>query len=96
MMRNVLKNKKGNISDIMIPGILSLILAAAILVFGLIISEKLRDTAETGSTAWTAANDTITGLASFSDFWEIIVLAVVIAVVIGLLISVFSARQPPK
>jgi hypothetical protein len=31
-------------------------------------------------------------MASFSDFWEIIVLAIVISVVIGLLLTVFGGR----
>lgn len=83
--------KKGNI-QMMVPAILALILAAAILTFGLIITEKLRDTATAGSEAFVAANKTVVGLGTFSDFWEIIVLAVVIAVVIGLLLVVFSAK----
>lgn len=88
-------HKKGNIG-MMVPAILSLILAAAILTFGLIITEKLRDTATTGSTAYLAANKTVAGLGTFADFWSIIVLAVVIAVVIGLLLVVFSAKGRAK
>lgn len=88
-------SKKGNI-NMMVPAILALILAAAILTFGLIITEKLRDTATTGSTAYLAANKTVAGLGTFADFWSIIVLAVVIAVVIGLLLVVFSARGRAK
>lgn len=87
--------KKGNI-NMMVPAILALILAAAILTFGLIITEKLRDTATVGSEAYKAANETVVGLGTFADFWEIIVLAVVIAVVIGLLLVVFSARGRAK
>ena len=93
-MRSVLasKNKKGNL-NLMVPAILALVLAAAILTFGLIISEKLRDTATAGGTAYLAANKTVTGLGTFGDFWSIIVLAVVIAVVIGLLLTVLSSRK---
>lgn len=95
-MKSILaKSKKGNIG-MMVPAILALILAAAILTFGLIITEKLRDTATSGSTAWLAANKTVAGLGTFADFWSIIVLAVVIAVVIGLLLVVFSARGRTK
>ena len=92
-MRSVLetKAKKGNLG-ILVPSILSLILAAAILVFGLVITEKLRDTT-TGGDSNLAANKTIEGLGSFADFWEIIVLAVVITIVIGLLLVVFSGRK---
>lgn len=79
-----------------VPAILALTLAAAILTFGLIITEKLRDTATSGSTAWTAANKTVAGLGTFADFWSIIVLAVVIAVVVGLLLLVLSGRARAK
>jgi len=46
-----------------------------------------------GDEACTSANATIIGLATFADFWEIIVLAVVITIVIGLLLVVFGGRQ---
>ena len=36
------------------------------------------------------ANESVAGLATFSDFWEIIVLAIVISIVIGLLLIVFG------
>lgn len=94
-MERLSMKKKGNI-QMMVPAILALILAAAILTFGLIITEKLRDTATAGSEAFTAANKTVVGLGTFADFWSIIVLSVVIAVVIGLLLVVFSARGRAK
>lgn len=43
-----------------------------------------------GGEACIAGNTTIVGLATFADFWEIIVLAVVITIVIGLLLVVFG------
>jgi len=84
-----MENKKGQIQSIA-PAILALVFAAIVLVFGLVIMQSLRDTQTAGTDAYTAANDTIVGLATFSDFWEIIVLAVVISVVIGLLLVVFG------
>lgn len=84
--------RKGNINMI-VPAILALVLAAAILTFGLIITEKLRDTATAGSVAYAAANKTVAGLGTFADFWSIIVLAIVIAVVVGLLLLVLSSRR---
>ena len=83
------KNKKGQLGSLA-PAILGLVFAAIVLVFGLVISQELRDTQEAGSDAYQAANETLVGLASFSDFWTIIVLAVVITIVIGLLIAVFG------
>jgi len=79
------------------PAILSLVFAAIVLVFGLVMLQELRDTdaitggaASNNETAYIAANDTLIGLATFADFWEIIVLAVVITIVIGLLLIVFG------
>jgi hypothetical protein len=47
----------------------------------------------TGGEVWESANKTTSGLGSFADFWEIIVLAIVITVVIGLLLVVFGGRK---
>lgn len=46
-----------------------------------------------GGEAWASSNETLVGLASFADFWEIIVLAIVITVVIGLLLVVFGGSR---
>lgn len=90
-MRSILQQKKGQLQA-MAPAILSLVFAAIVLVFGLVISQELRDTQTAGTEAYTAANATLVGLGSFADFWEIIVLAIVITVVIGLLLVVFGGR----
>lgn len=85
-------DKKGQIGNLA-PAILALVFAAIVLVFGLVISQELRDTQTAGTDAFVAANKTLVGLSSFSDFWEIIVLAVVITIVIGLLLVVFAGRR---
>jgi hypothetical protein len=46
-----------------------------------------------GGAACNTANKTMIGLASFADFWEIIVLAIVITIVIGLLLVVFGGKN---
>lgn len=46
-----------------------------------------------GGDAWDAANNTTAGLGTFGSYWEIIVLAIIISVVIGLLLSVFGGRR---
>ena len=43
-----------------------------------------------GGQACIAGNKTVVGMGTFADFWQIIVLAVVISVVIGLLLIVFG------
>lgn len=89
-MKSILKqSKKGQIQTLA-PAILSLVFAGIVLVFGLVISQELRDTQTAGTDAYIAANATLVGLASFGDFWEIIVLAIVITIVIGLLLVVFG------
>jgi len=45
-----------------------------------------------GDETCVAGNSTIVGLGTFADFWEIIVLAIVITVVIGLLLVVFGRQ----
>ena len=90
-MRQIL-DKKGQVGNLA-PAILSLVFAAVVLTFGLVISQSLRDTQTAGTEAYNASNKTLVGLGSFADFWEIIVLAIVITVVIGLLLVVFGGRK---
>lgn len=84
-------NKKGNVGTLPVA-ILSLVLAGVILVLGLVISQELRDTQTAGTDAYVSANETLVGLGTFSDFWEIIVLAIVIGVVIAILLAVMGRR----
>jgi len=46
-----------------------------------------------GGEAWTGSNNTLTGLGTFADFWEIIILAIITTLVIGLLLGVFGGRK---
>lgn len=92
-MRNILeKNKKGQLSALPMA-IVALILAGVILVLGLVIMQELRDTQVVGTDAFTAGNATLAGVATFADFFTIIVLAVVITIVIGLLLSLFGGGR---
>lgn len=43
-----------------------------------------------GDEAYTQTNTSITGLATFGDFWEIIVIAIVLSVVMGLILFAFA------
>lgn len=91
MKLGLMRSKKGQVGNLA-PAILSLVFAGIVLVFGLVMSQELRDTQAAGTEAYTAANLTVHGLGTFADFWEIIVLAIVITVVIGLLLVVFGGR----
>jgi len=84
--------KKGNLGMV-VPAILTLTLAAIILVFGLIMLDDLWDETTADTEAYTAANLTIVGIGDFADYVDLMVLAVVIAVVISLLLVVFSMRK---
>ena len=46
-----------------------------------------------GDTTYAKGNLTLVGLGTFADFWEIIVLAIVISVVMGLLLVVFAGGR---
>ena len=85
-------SKKGQVNTLA-PAILSLVFAAVVLVFGLVMTQELRDTQTSGTEAYEAANKTVIGLGTFADFWEIIVLAIVITVVIGLLLVIFGGTR---
>jgi len=87
-----LMEKKGNL-NIIVPSILVLTLAAVILVFGLIMLDELYDQTDAGTEAREAANETLVGMGKFSDYWDLIVLAIVITVIISLLLVVFSLRK---
>lgn len=91
-MKPISLNKKGQVNNLA-PAILSLVFAAVVLVLGLVITQELRDTQTAGTEAHDAANQTVVGLGTFADFWEIIVLAIITTVVIGLLLAVFGGRR---
>jgi len=55
-------------------------------------ASKVTYTYSWGGQACESANLTTHGLGAFADFWEIIVLAIVITVVIGLLLVIFGGR----
>lgn len=56
-------------------------------------SVNFRYTYNWGDEACLSGNATVVGLGTFADFWEIIVLAIVITIVIGLLLIVFGGRK---
>ena len=90
-------HKKGQVGlNMIIQAILSLALAAIILVFGLIMVQSVTNTINTdhtNSTAYIAGNKTLAGLGKFGDYWDLIVLAIIITVIISLLLVVFSMRN---
>lgn len=90
-LRQITKNKKGNLGMI-VPSVLTLTLAAIILVFGLLILNEIWGQTSSGTEAYRAANQTIVGIGKFADYFDLITLAIVVAVIIGLLLVVFAIR----
>ena len=85
-------DKKGNL-QLIVPAILTLTLGAIVLVFGLVMLDELYDQTDANTEAREAANETLVGMGKFGDYWDLVVLAIVIAVVISLLLVVFSMRR---
>ena len=88
-MKSLLKQKRGQVGGLA-GSILQLGIAAIVLVLVMVIAQELRDTQTAGTEAYTAANATVVGLGTFGSFWTIIVLAVVGAVVIGIIFGAFG------
>lgn len=91
-MKTIMKNKKGNLG-MLVPAILAVTLAAIILVFSLLILDEIWDQTTSGTEAYSAGNETIVGIGKFGDYFDLIVLAVIVAIIIGLLLIVFSQRK---
>lgn len=88
-MRSLMKQKRGQVGGLS-GSILALGVAAIVLVLVMVIAQELRDTQTAGTEAYISANKTVAGLGTFGDFWTIIVLAVVGAVVIGIIFGAFG------
>jgi len=91
-LKSVIKNRKGNL-NLIVPAIITLCLAAIILVFSLVMLDELWDSTDSGTEAYDSANETIVGMGKFADYWDLMVLAIVITVIISLLLVVFSMRR---
>jgi len=84
-----ISKKKGQLGGLA-TNILALGVAAIVLVLVLVITQELRDTQTAGTEAYVAANATVVGIGTFGDFWSIIVLAVVAAIVLGIIFALFG------
>lgn len=91
-MRSILENKKGQISSLT-PSVIAIGIAIIVLTMVFVILENLQTNLTAGGAARNATTTGITGLSKFSDFWTVIVIAVIAAVVIGLILSIFSGRK---
>jgi uncharacterized protein (UPF0333 family) len=104
-MRSLSLNDRGQVSG-MVSQVLSIVVLVIVLVMGLIIVQEIRDTdllitgdagcnatVTSACTAYNAANDSLVGLGTVSDFIPIVVLAIIASVVIALILVGFAFRR---
>jgi len=85
----LLKDKRGMSLGDIYPIVLTLVLVGIILGIGLYVLAEVNEQI-TDATATEALNDTITGLATFSDWIAVIVVVVAAAIVLGIVLSSFG------
>jgi len=95
-MRQLLKNKKGQVGNI--PGIImTIVLIGAFLGAGFLILQEFLtqtgDIAGTDSTAYLGVNDTIDALTTVPDLLGLIVLVIVVGIIIAVLMGVFPGSR---
>lgn len=87
MQYAMLKQKHGmGVRDIS-PVVLTLVVASIFLGIGLYITQSFRDELTAGTEAYTAVNKTVAGLGKFGDWWGLIVIVIISAIIIGIVIT---------
>ena len=86
------KKKKGMSIGYMYPAVLTIVLVGIVLGVGLYVLSTFSGQLASDSTAQTAVNTTITGLATFADWIAIIVVVIAAAIVLGVVLSSFGQR----
>lgn len=92
---NMLKkmNKRGVAAiNFLRASVISLVVAIITLTIGLNVNNTVTDTMTTGSAAANASALGTTGLAVFADYWSVIAIVIVLAVIIGLF-GMFGSGQ---
>ena len=91
-MRNIQDKKGMSIGD-MYPAVLTIVLVGIVLGIGLYVLATFSTQISSSSTAQTAVNTTITGLATFADWIAIIVVVIAAAIVLGIVLSSFGRNR---
>ncbi len=87
-----LKDKRGMSLGDIYPAVLTLVLVGIVLGLGIYILSSVDDNIS-DTTASEAINDTLTGVAGFSDWIAIIVVVIAAAIVLGIVLSSFGRGQ---
>jgi type II secretory pathway component PulF len=91
MEKLTLKKKGMSIGD-MYPAVLTIVLVGIVLGVGLYVLSTFATQISSDTTAQTAVNTTIAGLADFADWIAIIVVVIAAAIVLGVVLSSFGQR----
>ena len=76
----------------MYPAVLTIVLVGIVLGVGLYVLSTFATQISSDTTAQTAVNTTISGLADFADWIAIIVVVIAAAIVLGVVLSSFGQR----
>ena len=86
--RSLRGDKKGQLESLY-GYIMTFVLVAILLGVGLIVLDEFTDQTDVGSEAETAVNLTIAALGDFADWFDIIVVVIAAAIVLGIVIRAF-------
>ena len=91
-MEKLFLKKKGMSINDMYPAVLMIVLVGIVLGVGLYVLSTFSTQVASDTTAQTAVNTTISGLATFADWIAIIVVVIAAAIVLGVVLSSFGPR----
>ena len=91
-MRKLTLKKNGMSIGDMYPAVLTIVLVGIVLGVGLYVLSTFATQISSDTTAQTAVNTTIAGLADFADWIAIIVVVIAAAIVLGVVLSSFGQR----
>ena len=84
-------NKKGNIND-MVPFVLSFIVVVIVVALGGSILGTFQSTQTVNSNAYNVTGQGLTGVSTFGSYLPVIAIVLVIAVIVGILITYLYSR----
>lgn len=91
-MRSIQQKKGMSIGD-MYPAVLTIVLVGIVLGVGLYVLSTFATQISSDTTAQTAVNTTIAGLADFADWIAIIVVVIAAAIVLGIVLTSFGRKR---
>jgi len=85
--------KKGAIGINAVLGFISIIVVATILIgVSQIVLDEFMQNVETSETANTSINSSITALAEFGDWWDLVIIVLMASIILGLVLLALVVR----